>query len=68
MIYGAPEVMRLSIDPAEHLVQVPAPLRKRKLDLARADLTRALELKPDYEMAISALAEIDKAEAKGLPR
>ena len=36
-----------------------------KLDLARADLTKALELKPDYEMARSALADLNKA--KGLP-
>ncbi len=27
MIDGAPEVMRLAIDPYEHLIQVPAPVR-----------------------------------------
>ena len=31
MIYRTPEIMRLSIDPDEHLVQVPAPLRKRPM-------------------------------------
>lgn len=36
----------------------------------RASLCRGLgiELKPDYEMAIAALADLDKAEAKVLPR
>ena len=36
-----------------------------KFDLARANLLKALELKPDYEMARSALADLNKA--KGLP-
>ena len=31
MIYRTPEIMRLSIDPDEYLVQVPAPLRKRPM-------------------------------------
>jgi hypothetical protein len=31
VINGTPQIMRLSIDPDEHLVQVPAPLRKRPM-------------------------------------
>ncbi len=31
VIYRTPEIMRLSIDPDEYLVQVPAPLRKRPM-------------------------------------
>ena len=31
VIYRTPEILRLSIDPDEHLVQVPAPLRKRPM-------------------------------------
>jgi hypothetical protein len=31
VIYRTPEIMRLSINPDEHLVQVPAPLRKRPM-------------------------------------
>ena len=29
MIHGAPEVMRLPVDPDEHFIQVPAPVRIR---------------------------------------
>jgi len=43
-------------------------MKTGKLDLARADLIKVLELNPDYEMARTALADLDKAEAKGLPK
>ena len=52
MIYGAPEVMRLSIDPDEHLVQVPTPLRKRPMmkaslpDRGRKHRTEAIPPEP----------------------
>ena len=35
-----PEIMRLSIDPDEHLVQVPAPLRKRLMKASLPDRGR----------------------------
>ena len=39
MIYGPPEVVRLAVDPHEHLVQVPAPAGIRMvLDTALSDL------------------------------
>jgi uncharacterized caspase-like protein len=44
-------------------------LKTGKLELARADLVKALELKPDYSEAKATLAELEQAEAiaKGPP-
>ncbi len=52
MIYGTPEIMRLSIDPDEHLVQVPTLVRKRPMmkasfpDLLSEHRTKAIPPKP----------------------
>jgi uncharacterized caspase-like protein len=43
-------------------------LKTGKLALARADLTKALELKPDYQNAKTALADLEKAEAEARQR
>jgi hypothetical protein len=38
VIYRTPEIMRLAIDPDEHLVQVPTPVRIRRFLISLANI------------------------------